>query len=482
MNKFDTLGKYHVLESLAASRLAEIYKVKTIGIAGFEKIQVLHRILPRYAKDAAFLRAFIAEAKVAFSLNHRNIVQVFEFGKMDGELFLATEYIPGVNLQEVLNRCRNGPPPIPVGLICYIMGEVAAGLEYAHRKTDQSGDPLNIAHGNLSPHQMGCSWEGSVKVLDFGISRAATMTADTDDIYREMPRYLAPEQLDERLLSSSGDIFSFGTVLWELLTGHPLFEGSTPDEVRAQIRRQRIPSARSINPEVPVDLDDLTLRCLAIAPKERVATATELQVELHHVQRRIGAVIGSRSLATFLQEIFPNHAETRDVRQEGAALDPVETQERKRPIDPIRALVDAAAELAEPQNPPAEAVRSHRRRRRRQRPRDERKKPAIEHRDSTDYRIAGVLRSMRHVDEEVTVAPPKRRRRQDHLATASATVEDGEGHREQEGDILEGDASLASDPPIADAGSLVPRPTTEELDDQEFARLKIGTEARPRET
>ena len=144
-----TLGKYHVLERLAATPLAEIFKVKTVGIAGFEKVQVLSRVTPGYSQDPAFARAFVEEAKIAFSLNHRNIVQVFEFGKVDGELFLATEYIPGVNLREVLRVCRERETTLPVGLACYLMGEVAAGLEYAHRKTDQWGQALGVVRTDL---------------------------------------------------------------------------------------------------------------------------------------------------------------------------------------------------------------------------------------------------------------------------------------------------------------------------------------------
>jgi predicted ATPase len=411
VSQFETLGKYHVLERLAASRLAEIYKVKTIGIAGFEKVQVLNRILPRYARDAAFLRAFIAEAKIAFSLNHRNIVQVFEFGKMDGELFLATEYIPGVNLEEVLHRCRQSDAQIPIGLACYLMGEVAAGLEYAHRKTDQGGQALDIVHGDLSPYNVGCSWEGSVKVLDFGICRAAWTAADERDRYRGLPRYLAPEQLRGEPLSLAGDIFAFGVMLWELLAGSVLMRGSTIEQVQQRILEAKIPSPRDSNREVPIELDALTLRCLSTDPSRRIGSANELQIELHRIQRQVGAVIGSRALSTFLHEIFPDHAETRDVRQQGFGAAPPEPPSRDREPEPIDALVAAAAELAQPHNPPAEAVRDRRRRRRRPTGDGRTSAEALARQASQEARVAGVLRSTRHLDEDLTVGPPKRRRK-----------------------------------------------------------------------
>lgn len=452
MTHFETLGKYHVLERLAASRLAEIYKVKTVGIAGFEKVQVLNRIVPTYARDPSFLRAFIAEAKIAFSLNHRNIVQVFEFGKMDGELFLATEYIPGVNLQEVLYECRRQQRIVPLGLSCYLMGEVAAGLEYAHRKSDQSGQALDVVHGDLSPYNIGCSWEGSVKVLDFGICRAAWTAAAEQDRYRGLPRYLSPEQVRAEALAPSGDIFSFGVILWELLAGQPLMAGKTVEDVEEQILDGHLPSPRELNREVPVELDALTLRCLERSAQRRIGSANELQIELHRIQRQVGAVIGSRALSTFLHDLFPSHAETRDVRQEGSGTAPPEPPARRRP-EPIRALVDAAAELAQPQNPPAEAVRDPRRRR--HPPTRDHEEPVIERRASQEARVAGVLRSTRHVDEELVVAPPQRRRRRKPSLSNTGSSE-----------ITAGPEPITL-PPLAPDG---PR-HTEELSPEQFDRI-----------
>ena len=168
VSQLGTLGKYHILERLAADEVAEVFKVKTLGIAGFEKVQVLKRVTPQYGRDQHFVRSFVDEAKIAFSLNHRNIVQVFEFGKVDGDLFLAMEYIPGVNLARVMREARSQRKTLPVGLTCYLMGEVAAGLEYAHRKADHFGQELGIVHCDISPHNIACSFEGSVKLLDFG--------------------------------------------------------------------------------------------------------------------------------------------------------------------------------------------------------------------------------------------------------------------------------------------------------------------------
>ncbi|MBW2732188.1 MAG: protein kinase [Deltaproteobacteria bacterium] len=315
MTAFARLGKYHVLERLAAGPIAESYRVKTVGIAGFEKVQILHRISSRYGGDPVFVRAFIDEAKLAFSLNHRNIIQVFEFGKVDGDLFLATEHIPGVNLGELLIAAREIDHTPPVGLVCYLMGEVAAGLEYAHRKTNTGGGVLDVAHGDLCPHKIGCSWEGSVKVLDFGISRAAMETAEDEDRLRHPAGYVAPERIEGAPAFPLGDIFSFGVIMWEILAGRPLFAGQNPTELQDAILKAPIPPCCEMNSSTPNELDNLLRRCLQRDPATRLPSASELQLELHTIQRQLGAVIGSRSLATFLQEVFPERVETRDVHQ-----------------------------------------------------------------------------------------------------------------------------------------------------------------------
>src|SRR6187399_902077 len=142
----DRFGKYHVLEKIAQGGMAEVYKVKTVGIAGFEKIQALKRILPHSAREGRFIRSFIDEARIAVELTHRNIVQVFDFGKASGELYLAMELIEGKDLRSALaeSQARRMPPPMPVA--AYVLAEIAAGLDYAHRKTDLQGMPLGIVH------------------------------------------------------------------------------------------------------------------------------------------------------------------------------------------------------------------------------------------------------------------------------------------------------------------------------------------------
>src|SRR5688572_14968512 len=164
----DRFGKYHVLEKIAQGGMAEVYKVKTVGIAGFEKIQALKRILPTSAREGRFIRSFIDEARIAVELTHRNIVQVFDFGKADGELFLAMELIEGKDLRTALSQAVAGDRMPSISVAAYIVSEVAAGLEYAHRKTDGYGGELGIVHCDVSPSNVMLSNDGYVKILDFG--------------------------------------------------------------------------------------------------------------------------------------------------------------------------------------------------------------------------------------------------------------------------------------------------------------------------
>src|SRR5688572_13567015 len=205
--------------------MAEVYRVKTVGIAGFEKVQALKRILPAYAQQPRFIRSFVDEARIAVELNHRNIVQVFDFGKAAGELYLAMELIDGVDLRTAVRdgSARRLPPPL--GLGCWILGEVAAGLDYAHRKTDVQGRPLAIVHCDVSPQNIMLSREGFVKILDFGVARARFGISHRDRRLRGKPRYMAPEQARGEIPGPDADVFALGILAWEACAGRPLFDG-----------------------------------------------------------------------------------------------------------------------------------------------------------------------------------------------------------------------------------------------------------------
>ncbi|CAN5265152.1 hypothetical protein BH11MYX1_BH11MYX1_28110 [soil metagenome] len=273
----ERFGKYHVLEKLAQGGMAEVYKVKTIGIAGFEKIQALKRILPSSAREGRFIRSFIDEARIAVELTHRNIVQVFDFGKADGELFLAMELIEGRDLRTATAQATQRDLPCPIPVAAYIIAEVATGLDYAHRKTDLYGAALNIVHCDVSPSNVMLSTDGYVKILDFGIARATFATALERRRLRGKPRYMAPEQTLGEVPTSAADVFALGIIAWELFTGLPLYRGPDLKAILEAVRRTVPPRIDRLNPDVPLEVADGIEKALSREPEDRGTTADLIQ-------------------------------------------------------------------------------------------------------------------------------------------------------------------------------------------------------------
>jgi serine/threonine protein kinase/predicted ATPase len=302
----ERFGKYHVLGRIARGGMAEIYKVKTVGIAGFEKVQALKRIRPHFAREPRFIRSFIDEARIAAELNHRNIVQVFDFGKAEGELFLAMELIDGVNLRTAMVDAQKLGLALPVPVACYVLGEIAAGLDYAHRKADPHGQMLGIVHCDVSPQNMMLSREGYVKILDFGVARARFGARQHGKRLRGKPRYMAPEQTRGDAPTPAADVFALGIVAWELLTGMPLFEGRNVPEILAAVRRADAPRVDKLNPDVPAKVATAVARGLALDPALR-GTAGDLGQVLSSTAQLVLPQTGARALAAWLRRIYRWH-------------------------------------------------------------------------------------------------------------------------------------------------------------------------------
>lgn len=299
----ERFGKYHVLERLARGGMAEVYKVKTVGIAGFEKIQALKRILPEYAREPRFIRSFVDEARIAVELNHRNIVQVFDFGKAAGELFLAMELIEGIDLRTAISDAARKRVELPVALACYILSEIGAGLDYAHRKTDHQGRNLGIVHCDVSPQNIMMSLEGYVKILDFGVARARFGTSRIGKRLRGKPRYMAPEQTRGEAPTPATDVFALAIIAWELLTGLPLFDGRDLASILEAVRRADAPAVDKLNPDVPAELSDAIARALTPQPENR-GTSADIAAVLGRTAREIGGG-GPRGLSAWLATLYP---------------------------------------------------------------------------------------------------------------------------------------------------------------------------------
>ncbi len=294
----ERFGKYHVLEKIAQGGMAEVYKVKTVGIAGFEKVQALKRILPHSAREGRFIRSFIDEARIVVELAHRNIVQVFDFGKADGELYLAMELIEGKDLRTATAQAARRDALPPISVAAYIISEVASGLDYAHRKTDVYGGALGIVHCDVSPSNVMLSNDGYVKILDFGIARATFASALERRRLRGKPRYMAPEQTLGEPPTAAADVFALGIIAWELFTGLPLYRGHDLKAILEAVRSTNPPRIDRINPQVPAEIVNAVATALSREPPHR-GTAADLSAAC----ARSAMAAGASALAHWLERI-----------------------------------------------------------------------------------------------------------------------------------------------------------------------------------
>jgi len=296
------LGDYHLLEKIATGGMAEVYRARASGLAGFQKILVIKRILPSLASDDEFIRLFIDEAKIAEAVRHANIVQIFDVNEVNGQYYMALEYVHGLDLARLVARGKD-QGPFPIRLALFITAEVLKALAFAHDRRDGSGQPLNVVHCDISPQNILISYSGEVKITDFGISRAAFQAKSLHDVVRGKYAYMSPEQVEGKKLDGRSDIFSLGIVLFELLTGRRLFKAKTRDETIARVRRAEVPSPRGYRPEVSTGLEQLLRRSLEARPEDRYPSAQIMLEELGTLMVREGVRASNNDLAEYVRSV-----------------------------------------------------------------------------------------------------------------------------------------------------------------------------------
>ena len=305
MSQPTKFGKYYLLERLAVGGMAEIYKAKMYGVDGFEKQMVVKQILPQYARNREFVTMFIDEAKITVSLSHGNIVPVYELGQIDGIYFLSMDYVDGKNLGELLDAGIEAKDVLSVPHSLFILLEVLAGLDYAHRKTDERGNPLNIVHRDVSPQNVLISFDGEVKIVDFGIAHAATKVHATQaGVIKGKFGYMSPEQALGKDVDSRSDIFTAGILLWEMLTLERLFGGEFDTQALDRIKRADVTPPSAINPNLPPQLDEIILKSLACDPDKRFQSAGEMQLVLSRFLYGMPIEASSKTLSIYLQRLF----------------------------------------------------------------------------------------------------------------------------------------------------------------------------------
>ncbi len=298
-------GAYTLLKRLAVGGMAEVYVAKAQGIGGFEKLVAIKVIHPRLSEDEHFIQMLVEEAKLSVVLTHGNIAQTFDLGCIDDTYFIVMEYVDGADTYRILKRAEAQEKQMPLDICAYVVSEVANGLDYAHRKRDSSGKPLNVVHRDISPQNVLISHTGEVKIVDFGIAKAAHRTGQTEaGVIKGKYYYMSPEQAWGDPLDHRSDIFSLGVVLYELLTGEMLYQEDNIPALLDRVRKADVlpPSLR--RPEVPTTLEEVVLKACAKKPEDRYQSAHEMSQALSTFLYTVSPSFSAQRLADYMGELF----------------------------------------------------------------------------------------------------------------------------------------------------------------------------------
>ncbi|HRE91633.1 MAG TPA: serine/threonine-protein kinase, partial [Myxococcota bacterium] len=297
-------GKYTLIRKIALGGMAEIFKARSGGAEGFEKEVVVKRILPHFSEDEAFVKMFIDEASITSKLQHPNIVQIFDFDLCEGSYYIAMELIEGVDLKKVIDVGIKSGKPLSVAQCVWILIDLSKGLHYAHVK-EYKGQPLNIVHRDISPHNAMVSYNGDVKLMDFGIAKAAQRSTKTmAGTVKGKVAYMSPEQARGKPLDGRSDLFALGIMLWEMLTGKRLFLGDSDFETLTNVLKSEPPPPSQLNPKVPADLDNIILKALKKDRDERWPNVEAFQRELTRWYYSNVTDLEGESLKKYLHELF----------------------------------------------------------------------------------------------------------------------------------------------------------------------------------
>ena len=308
-------GKYVLLDRLAVGGMAEIFLARQEGLEGFEKTVVIKRIRPHLSKQKSFVQMFLDEARLAAQLNHPNIVQIHELGQLDDSYFIAMEYVFGRDMARIIPKAERMGIAFPVVYALKIASSVCEGLHYAHQRTDAWGNPLHIVHRDVTPENVFVSFDGTVKILDFGIAKARGQTGETaaGEIKGKLS-YMSPEQALGNPLDCRSDIFSLGVVLYEWLTGFRLFTGDSEVAVLRSVSEGKIYGPSYFKPDIPPEVEAVVMRALEKDRDKRYPSAWEMQRDLDHLLAESDFRPSSMHLANFLKQLFSDELEAERAR------------------------------------------------------------------------------------------------------------------------------------------------------------------------
>jgi serine/threonine protein kinase len=317
-------GDYTLLRKLGQGGMAEIYLAIKPSLGGIQKIVVLKRIRADQAGNKDLIKMFLEEARIASTLSHPNICQIHDVGEVGGRHYLAMEYLHGEDVRAVCRKLARMRRPLPIEHSLAIVAQTASGLHYAHSRTDLQGRPLKIVHRDVSPQNMFVTFDGTVKLLDFGIAKAENRVGGVETVsgvIKGKLTYMSPEQVQGMPLAQSSDVYALGIVLWELTTGRRLFKADTDYKVLKKIVDDPVPTPRSVWPDYYPELERVVMKALARDVTQRYQTAREMQADLTAFARRESLLSGDAELSTFMQDVFADRLEEeRQARESGREL------------------------------------------------------------------------------------------------------------------------------------------------------------------
>lgn len=353
MNQITQFGPYKLIERISVGGMAEVYKATEHGVEGFERTVAVKRILPHIAEDDEFITMFKDEAKIAGQLNHGNIAQIYNLGQQGDSFYIALEYVAGKDLRNIFTRCQQQGRPMPIAQACFVVMKICEGLDYAHNKRDKHGRHLNIVHRDVSPPNILVSYEGEVKLIDFGVAKAAGRVSRTQaGILKGKFGYMSPEQVRGMPLDRRSDVFSLGVVLYEVLVGNRLFQGDTDFATLEMVRTVDVALPSSKNPEISKDLETIIMKSLSGEPETRFQTAMELHDELQAFMFQHGMFYSRKDLAAWMRKQYAREIELEKDKNAGKApppkAPPGAAAGRKPTVAPPAAKAAPPAKIAPP--------------------------------------------------------------------------------------------------------------------------------------
>lgn len=312
----EVFGSYTLLDQIGIGGMAEVFLARHTGVEGFEKEIVIKRIRPHLSAVPSFINMFLGEAKLAAQLNHANIVQIYDLGKIGDSYFIAMEYVAGRDMSAIIPKAKSLGIPFPIEYALKIGSNVCEALYYAHTKTDALGNPLHIVHRDVSPENIRVAWTGSVKILDFGIAKAATQLHETKagEIKGKLI-YMSPEQVTGKNLDARSDIFSLGVALYECLTGLKMFSGDNDLAIMNNIIEGKIYPPSYFRDDVPAEVEAIIMKALDKDRKKRYQSAFDMQFDIDTFLASQDFTPSNVHLSNFLKQLFKDELDAEQSRR-----------------------------------------------------------------------------------------------------------------------------------------------------------------------